>query len=249
MPKKERKSSGRSGPTIVDRLSVTEMRELVFSDNDEAQAWFAKVFSADIRSTIRDLTDAWNRYRALADEIAEQKRPAEVLLFVHVALNSIFTALHLLVSGYAIPAGNLMRQYAESVAMAMLCADESLDVFERYTSNRQQYPTHKALDLITREKVSRTLQKSLHLDKQGYAGFVSTMKFYDNLSHASAITLGYTFMFSKMGGLILGAQADPKKHAQYRREIRLFGRAASTVRDLVEILDSVLAKKPPHAAA
>src|ERR1035437_10197554 len=172
MVKTKKKPGSKITPIVVDRLTATDVRSLVFSDNAEAQRWFAKFFSADIRSTTQEFARAWNRYRALADEIAQEKRPAEVLLFVHTALNSILTAFHLLVSGYPVPSGNLMRQFGECVAMALMCADKSLSVFDRYVGNRRQFPIHKALDLVTQERISRSLQKNLHLDKQGYSEFI-----------------------------------------------------------------------------
>jgi len=216
MVKTKHKPGGRFAPIVVDRLSAGDVRSFVFSDNAEAQRWFAKVFSADIRSATQEFARAWNRYRALADAIALEKRPAEVLLFVHTALNSILTSFHLLVSGYPVPSGNLMRQFAECVAMALMCADKSLNVFDRYVANRRQFPIHKALDLVTQERISRSLQKKLHLDKQGYSEFIQVMKFYDTLSHASAMTLGHTFMFSQMGGLVLGSQAEETCPVQAR---------------------------------
>jgi hypothetical protein len=222
---------------------VADTRALVFGDNAVAQDWFARVFSADVRQCIAAVTKAFNRYKDLSDTIALEKRPATVTLFVHAAVNSVLTSLHLFVSGFPIPAGQLMRHFAECIAMAMMCSDPSCGVYELYAADRRNYPVHKSLDLVTQQRISKALQKSLNMDKENYSKFAKFMKFYDHHSHASALTLGYSMVFTVAGGLVLGSQVDPSKKAQYKAELRSYSRACNTLVVLVTMLERVLPKR------
>lgn len=233
----------------MDRLTSPITRALVFTDNHDAQVWFAKVFSRDLREIIAAFTKAFNNYKDLSDTIALEKRPATVLLFVHTAINSVLSSLHLFVSGFPVSAGQLMRHFAECVAMAMMCADKSCGVYEAYIQDRETYPVHKSLDLITQQKITRALQKSLGINKEAYARFARMMKFYDHHSHASAITLSYSFIFRESGGLVIGSQVDPAKRSQYKVELRSYKRACETLLILVERLGPLLPKRTVSDAA
>ena len=229
---------------LPDVLKPSDVRALVFNTNAEPQAWFAKTFAGEIKRAIATLTVTFNEYRALGARVFEGEREATVMLFIHAAVNSLITSLHLFVSGLPIPAGQLMRHFAESIAMAMLCADTSLNVYEKYALNRRDFAVHKSLDMILRKDVAKSLAQSLRLDNEGYQKFAKVMRFYDNHSHASALTLAFSMMFSADGGLIVGSQVDPTKRDQYRNELKRYSLGARLVRDLIASLDSVLPKRP-----
>jgi hypothetical protein len=106
-----------------------------------------------------------------------------------------------------------MRQFAEASAMAMLCADPTNGVFEKYQADRRHYPVHKSLDLVTTKRVAPSLQNLLGMDRERFQQFARDMRLFDHHSHASALSLSYLVMFTKRGGLVLGSQVDPTKRA------------------------------------
>jgi hypothetical protein len=227
-----------SRPTVLHtHLTAADVRGLVFADNADAQANFQRYFASDIRRAVGSITSAYNLYRKLELQVGTDKRIGTAVLFVHAACNSLITSLHFLVSGFPISAGNLMRQYAEAVAMALLCAVPETGVYQRYSASPKSYAVHKATDMLLRDKVSHRLKSSLGFNREGWRTIIALNDLYNRLSHTSSLALAHLFVLGPGGGLIIGSQFDVGKRREYRSEISRISSAAERLQDLVLALD------------
>ncbi|HKO20815.1 MAG TPA: hypothetical protein VJU82_18215 [Acidobacteriaceae bacterium] len=236
-------------PTVIDRLTQARVMELLFSVDQQPQEEFRHHFANELQLAAEAIADGFNAYKELSDQVSIEHRNAIIMLFLHTTINSLYSSLHLLVSGYPVPAGHMMRQFSESAAMAMLCADTELDVYARYAADPAKYPVHKAVHFVLRKDISESLRKSLAFQADGYAQFARVMKFYDKLSHISVVALGHAIQFTPSGGLAFGPQFDPTKVEIYRLELRRIRSACRTVRLLAAALTAVLPKKNPAPSA
>ena len=209
-----------------------DVRALVISNHDSVRAQFVAQFGTEIDLISANLADVLNHYRDLDNAVGKNRRIAMVTAFVYAAANSLLTSSQLLVSGMLIPSGNLMRQHAEAVAMALLCSTPTLDVFERMDKNPKAFPVHESLSMVSRK---RSLQ-ALNIDANAWNEFVNITRFYDDLSHPSVLAVYSQFMFSNRGWLILGGEFDQGKLKEYGIEMKRRSSAAKVLASLAEEL-------------
>lgn len=243
MRNKRRSKPTANSEILPDFMTLGDVRQVVFADNSATRKRFWSNFSKEIRSTMSLLALAQNDFRRLEQVTAVEHRPATVLLFVHGAFNNVVTSLHLLVSGFPVPAGNMMRHYSESLAMAMLCAVEKCGIYERYRSKDAPFRAHKAVSTATQGKMAKCLEEALGVDPTMWKRYAQLMKFFDGHSHASDLTMSYGLMFGGEGGLVLGAEFDPKKRMQYKAELSARKQAAHILRDVITRVAPLLPKR------
>lgn len=156
-------------------------------------------------------------YVGLGGALKPDIRAAWVEKFVFTAFNSLFVSCHLLISGFLVPSGNLMRQYAEAYAMALLCSHHELDVLRRFDKDPGRFPVHNAVQLVRNRRNMRVL----NINARGWASFETISKWYDHYSHASVLSLATVAVLKTPGSLILGGEFDDGKREAYRKELRL----------------------------
>ena len=111
-------------------LNESEIRECVYSDNSEVKKKFKESFSSEVDNFIETVHKAYKLWDSLDKNIAHYgKREAYIVAFLFCALRNMVNSLNLLMSGYVSASGNLVRQYGESVAMAILMSNKSLPFF------------------------------------------------------------------------------------------------------------------------
>ncbi len=211
------------------------------SDHASVRGQFASYFAAEIDAIARGLADVLNRYRDLDTAVGKNRRIGTVTAFVYTAANSLLTSVQLLLAGMLIPSGNLMRQYGEATAMALLCSSPALDVFDRVDGSPKTFPVHESLTLVARKRALRALQ----IDGKAWQGFMSITKFYNDLSHPSVLALYSQFMFAKRGWLILGGEFDQGKLKEYRIELT---RRISGARVLASLTEDLVRRVPTMTA-
>lgn len=220
-----------------------EFRNIIWSSNTEVQQVFKDRFGEEIERGVQNLGDAYSTFKRLQNSVLLDERTATVQMFIHVAIGSVAASLHHLVSGYPIAAGHLMRHYTEAVAMALLCSNETTGVYERYAANRQTFPVHKAPESLRRRKIKKALHESIGFDGSAWETVLKIAELYDTLSHASALTLGFHMLFTKEGGLVLGAEFDPSKVTEYKSDITRRRSAAESLAHVVPLIMNSLPRK------
>lgn len=211
-----------------DRLDRADFENLVVECGDRIRSQFLDVFQSDVQATISGLDQA---YRAILDfesRVERDVRAAWVDAFLFNALDSVGTSTKLLLMGLLVPAGNLMRQFGESCAMALLCAHGGLGVVERLESEGARFPMHKAVHMISRKNA----RSRLNLDAKGWATFEEITKWYDRFSHTSVLALGFLISFSQPNTYLLGGAFDPDKIDQYGKELGLRASASQVLADV-----------------
>ena len=225
-------------------LTKQEMHEIIVGDNAESRNDFLTAFGCRIDPIAREATEA---HRAL-EHLAHLSQPTDqtraVFMFLHVALNSAISSTSILIEGYPLAAGHLMRHYAEATAMAMLCADPGSGVLEAYKMDPQRYPVQKALTRLLRHDVANRLRGLIGFNSKGWEVFSKISNFYDEFSHAGAFSMSFHFPLSKKGTVIVGAYFDHAKKRAIGIRINRLRSAIKVLRPTIRALARVLPRKP-----
>src|SRR6266850_3102244 len=125
-----------------------DLEKVLFGDNADVRAQFQHHFGDLVRDFLRESYRAYFRLRDFGQAVARDRRAAWTDAFLFSAFNSALTSCHLLISGFPIPAGNLMRHYGESSAMALLCSHRAIDVFQRLDDDPARFSVSSAVQII-----------------------------------------------------------------------------------------------------
>ena len=136
---------GSSAPKT--RLERSDFESIVVECDEDTRRQFLDLFTDEIDGVVDGLMEAYAAIHDSTPSLQDDLRAAWIEGFLYSALDCIATSTKLLLMGMAIPAGNLMRQFGEACAMALLCSHQDLDVVQRLQSEHG-YPTHKAIDAI-----------------------------------------------------------------------------------------------------
>lgn len=215
---------------MIESPSLQLLRRELLDPRRDAISEFEKRFSSEIESFLFHLHLAFTRLEALGELRAiepvrpgmqeedlplEDRRYIWVQLFLHAALNNLLVSTHFLISCYLVPAGNLMRHFGESVAMAVLCAHQQAGIFEEFLHQGQKYPVQKALDQLRR----RRIREMLKLNSEAVERLDSITKWYDSYSHSSRLAVQSLVVLGKETGIIVGSQFDEGKEDAYTKEM------------------------------
>jgi hypothetical protein len=131
-------------------LTRDELLHMLVNGEPDVRARFVQEFNDDIKTFADSIAHLSTQLRVFTREIPLNRRSAWVFQYLYVALNNLFNSFHLRISGYTTPAGNLMRQWGECVAMAHLLSHPKINTFGIYDKNPEQFPVHTALDHVKR---------------------------------------------------------------------------------------------------
>jgi hypothetical protein len=224
--------TGHTPHLLPEDAGEVEIRDLVFRGHADVRDAFAKAFPEEIDACIAAIAKTYSAYRAFERAAPKTRRTAQVQAFVYTALNSIITSLDLLISGMITPAGHLMRQYAESTAMALLCSSPGLMTFARLEKEGKRYPVHDALRDVNNKKARRILD----INAEGWNTFIEIAKFYDQFSHASTLVVSAQMMLDRPGMLVMLGDYDEGKADIYRFELIRRRSAAVGLEQLMVVL-------------
>jgi hypothetical protein len=212
------------------RASLASSRELVFYDDAPVQRKFAQRFAPEIDAFIVAIHEAHVEVEAAGKSWPRVERPQKLLLFLHVALNSLYCSVHFLVSGYIQAAGQQARNYGEACAMAMLLLIDA--EWESFASQRERFPAHEAMARVTRKRNATLLSKALGLDLVRWGDFRTINRYYDHHSHAGEFSLALHLNL-RTGHTILGGEFDAAKQPEYRDHLARAGGGARSLAALV----------------
>lgn len=220
----------------ANHFSRSDLEAILFSDNSGVRARFRQHFAEVIQQFLDETERAYGRVLRFGRGLKPDLRAAWTEAFVFSAFNSSLTSCHLLISGFPIPSGNLMRHYAEAFAMALLCSHHAIDVAQRFDEAPTKFPVHNAVQLVRRRRNTDLLK----INAQGWKSFEAIAGWYDDYSHASALSLATQTMLGEPGGRILGGEYDDGKRAKYRKELELRVSSMARLFDLVAAVEENL---------
>jgi len=225
---------------MKEKLNKSDFKKIIFSNNNRVRKKFKKNFKKEIKIFIEKIFEAYQSYDLINQRIEGDKRKSYIAAYLFKAINDLVNSFNILISGQLIPAGNLMRQFFESSAIAILLSSEKLDFLERIEKEGNKFPAHKSLNYVSKHK------KKLNINENGWNAFRKFEKNYDLYSHSSPFSLVDTSLYlkkrDKKGSLLLkfGADFDPDRINHYRIEIE---RRISAVKSLKNIIDGLLQNK------
>ena len=220
----------------ANQFSQSDLEAILFSDNSGARSRFRQHFADLIKQFLDETERAYRRVLSFGRGLKPDLRAAWTEAFVFNAFNSSFTSCHLLISGFPIPSGNLMRHYAEASAMALLCSHHAFDVARRFDEAPTKFPVHRAVQLVRKRRNAELLR----INAQGWASFEAIAKWYDDYSHSSALSLATQTMLGEPRGRILGGEFDDGKRAGYRKELGLRVSSMARLCDLTAAVEENL---------
>ena len=197
-----------SPPAEAHTLTVEQIRRALISDNGDVRERFRREFPSEIEVLAHELHRTYGRLRQFTKSVSVDKRAAWVEMFLLAAFNSVLTSAHLLLSGFLIPAGNLMRQFGEACAIAMLASHRKIKMLERLESDSSKVWAGKSV----REVEQAENQELLGIDPDGWARFAKITHWYNRYSHASALVLASLNLFDRPNTLVVGAEFDGAKN-------------------------------------
>jgi hypothetical protein len=230
---------------ISEHLTSEKIRAIILSTNEDVRKQFLQYFSSEVDNFILNLPGVYSRMQSMAARVPHDRRSAWADEFLFTAFNSLLTSFHLLISGFNVPSGNLMRHYAEAVAMALLLSHRQIDTFKVIDKDPQKFSVHKALDLVRRNRVARLLG----VDGPGWQKFKELTSFYDQYSHSSVFAVSSGHIHSLPGYRQIGSEFDTAKVDAYRKEISFRISAAQRLYETVEVVEKhLIHSKPPDKA-
>ena len=220
----------------ANQFSKSDLEAILFSNNSAVRARFRQEFADLIEQFLDETERVYGSVLRFGKGLKPDLRAAWTEEFVFSAFNSSLTSCHLLISGFPIPSGNLMRHYAEAFAMALLCSHHAIDVAQRFDNAPTKFPVHDAVQLVRRRRNTHLLK----INAQGWRSFEDIAGWYDDYSHATAFSLATQTMLGEPGGRILGGEFDDGKGAQYRKELALRVSSMAQLFDLIAAVEENL---------
>lgn len=221
----------------MNRLSHKEISDAILNDTKATREQFLSTFPVPIKELTDFLKELYDRLADLDDSLPrENRRAALVEAFMFNSSNSLLTSFHLLINGFQVPSGNLLRQWFEALAMALLCSDSRIDTFGKLDADPDQFPVHKAPDLVMRNNNARVLG----IKKEVWLKIQKSYNFYHKYSHASVLSVASMFSMSGKGGFIIGGEFDTGKIKAYEKEFAFRINACKFSLDVATIIENHL---------
>src|SRR6266498_3833650 len=139
-----------------ETLGTEDIRAILLSSNEDTRKKFLQDYGPEIDKFVSEIARSYNRLEEMPSRVPHDKRSAWVDEFLFTAFNSLLTSFHLLISGFNIPSGNLMRHYGEATAMALLLSHRRINVFDLLEKDFR-FPVQKALNIVKRNRNAQLL--------------------------------------------------------------------------------------------
>jgi len=214
-------------------LTIEDLRGVLFGDNADVRAQFLNHFGQMLDDFLSHAVRAYSRLQAFGRGVAADRRAAWCEAFLFSAFNSSLTSCHLLISGFPTPAGNLMRHYGESCAMALLCSHRAIDVFQRLDADPARFPVDSAVQTVRKRRNSELLR----VNTDAWSVFQSITGWYDTYSHATLFSLATQAKLSNRGQIFVGGGFDEFKLDGYRRELTIRVSSMDHLRDMIAAVE------------
>lgn len=191
---------------------MAEVKEEILSDHAEVREQFLSHFKQDALNIADAIEVMHIKLQAFDKTIDGHRQKALIECIYYNIINNVYVATRLLLTGFLIPSGNLMRQAIESLCLSIICSRGDLDYLENILK-RKLY-TFKATKIV--------------LDDSGQfgvkAGGAKALKkhreHYHESSHPSLFAISSQFDFSKEGVYQIGPFFDESKMKAYQWELK-----------------------------
>ena len=213
----------------------TEIRE----DLVDVRKEFLEHFGEEADRFVDLMTLAFLRWSELDAAARQDQKKANVSGLVFSAITQHVISFRLFLSGFIVAAGNTQRQVLETIALALLCSCNQLDVLDRFMED--QYSTNNAVRDVLRQK------DKLDVKEGALEVLRDSRNFYHMYSHPTFATLASHIRFSDQGrALYVGASFDDGKLEIYRKEVAERVSLAEVFENFVQgIIQNIASWKQP----
>ena len=207
---------------------LRKVRSAITQEKSETRENFINHFSFDIGKFSFDMAKAFEKWKVFDDKIANDREKAAISGILYLAITLNITSMKLFVSGNSIASGNIHRQVLESIALAFLFSEKSLDILGLFM--KQKYPANKAIkDVIMHQSKLNLNTKSLEILSKSYS-------FYQHYNNITSNTIA-SFVSIADKAIHLAPEFDENKISEYKIEIDMRVHLASIFDN---IIDSVI---------
>lgn len=194
--------------------TLEQVREMLATElasaDSEVRKEFLAHFESDVQAFGEKMAQAVIDWKAFDSGNGTDAEKGLVSALVYSAIMLNIQSMKLFMSGHIVPAGALMRQVAEAIALSLLCSNKELGVLARFSNNR-----YSANDAVTH--VGRRA-KQVSLLPGGLESLREAQSFYHKYSHVSLLTIA-AGMSLQGKGIFVGASFDDDKLDAYRKEV------------------------------
>lgn len=197
----------------------------IIQGESDTRERFINNFSFDIGTFSYDMAKAFRQWKRFDDTIHVDKEKAAISGILYLAITLNISSMKLFIAGNAIASGNIHRQVLESIALAFLLSDRSLDTLDLFM--QQKYPANDAIKDVIRH------QSKLDLSDHSLAVLTTSYRFYHHYGNITANTIA-SFVSIADKSVYLRPQFDENKMSAYKEEIEMRVRLASIFSDIID---------------
>ena len=202
------------------------VRQELLGDNQEARSQFISHFQPEISAFIDAMASAYKSWMKYDKIVGTDKRRAYVAAFLFNAISNLIASMKLLISGYSIPSGNLVRQTLEAIFVAILCSNKKLQVYQQV--DQDKFSTKNAGKMVLKN------WEMLNIEKKSIQAAMKVYEFYHKFSHSSSLALAHNISFTNSGKIYVGPSFDDKKLFAYRKEVSGRLNVAKTISNVIQ---------------
>ncbi len=214
---------------MFKNLNKSVLKRIVTSGNLIPRKQFKQLFDKEINEFVKNIHEAYKLYKPIDKECKNDKRKGYPAVFIYNALHNLVCSFNLLMCGYIVPSGNLMRQFHESAAMAILLSSRKLTYFEKFSKDIKNFKVYQA-PLFVKQNLAR-----LNINKEGWDNFEKNRSFYHKYSHPTVLSLySLAALDERDSVVVIGSYFDRGKIKEYRKEIENRIDAASCLKNIIQ---------------
>lgn len=202
-----------------------KVHSTIIRENSDIRESFLNHFSFDIGKFSYDMAKAFQNWKKFDDKTKLDREKAAISAMLYLAITLNISSMKLFVSGNPIASGNIHRQVLESIALAFLFSDRSLDTLELFM--KKKYPANKAIKDVIRH------QSKLHLTKYSLDILSNSYRFYQHYNQITSNTIA-SFVSISDKAIFLSPYFDESKILEYKKEIEMRVSLASIFSNIVE---------------
>ena len=208
-----------------------KVNSAILQDNSEIRKMFISHFSFDIGKFSYDMAKAFEKWNSFDDTVKGNREKAAISGILYLAITLNISSMKLFISGNPIASGNIHRQVLESIALAFLFSDKSLDTLELFM--KQKYPANKAIKDVIRH------QSKLHLTKDSLKILSNSYGYYQHYNQITSNTIA-SFVSIADKAIHLTPHFEEDKISEYKNEIDMRVNLASIFDNIIEsVIDNV----------
>lgn len=218
-----------------------DFRKFINSGNKAPRKIYKKQFKKEISQFVDLIHEDYKLFKLVDKDCRNDYRRSFTSAYLYHAINDLISSFDLFLSGYIVPSGNLLRQFTESCAMAILLSNNRINYFNYF----KKHWDNKTIDSIkvnkAFSKVSDNLNK-LGISRRAWNEIRKIRNFEHQYSHPTLLSLTANIDFCSENE-ILGPHYDLEKIGTYGKEMGMRIIAAKYLKSIIEKVMSEFIQK------